>query len=111
MHQHNISVSGGNEDIRYFTSFGYVDQESYFRSRDYDYSRYNARSNIDAKINDNLSFNLDLSYRFEQTERPGNNIDALMVELLTTRPTFPTELPDPSIGEAFSGFSQRNPLG
>ena len=110
MHQHNISVTGGNEDIKYFTSFGYVDQESYFRSRDYDYGRYNARSNIDARINDNLSFNLDLSYRFEETERAGNNINALMVELGTTEPVFPTELPDPSIGEAFSGFSQRNPI-
>jgi len=110
MHQHNISVSGGNEDVRYYTSFGYVDQESYFRSRDYDYGRYNARANIDANINDNLSFNLDLAYRFEQTERASNNINALMVELLTTEPVFPTELPDPTIGEAFSGFSQRNPI-
>ena len=110
MHQHNISVSGGSEDIRYFTSFGYVDQESYFRSRDFDYNRYNARSNIDARINDQLSFNLDLSYRFEQTERARNDIDALMVELATTEPVFPIELPDPSIGEAFSGFSQRNPI-
>ncbi|MEM6631368.1 MAG: TonB-dependent receptor [Bacteroidota bacterium] len=110
MHQHNISVSGGSDDIKYFTSIGFVDQESYFRSRDYDYSRYNARSNIDARINDNLSFNLDLSYRFEQTERPGNNIGALMTELLTTRPTFPIALPDPTVGEAFSGFSQRNPI-
>ena len=110
MHQHNISVSGGSDDIKYFTSIGLVDQESYFRSRDYDYTRYNARSNIDARINDNLSFNLDLSYRFEQTERPGNNIEALMTELSTTEPVFPIALPDPSIGEAFSGFSQRNPI-
>ena len=110
MHQHNLSVSGGSKDIRYFTSFGFLDQESYFRSRDFDYGRYNARSNIDARINDNLSFNLDLSYRFEKTERARNNIDALMTELLTTRPTLPTSLPDPSIGEAYSGFSQRNPI-
>ncbi|MEL6652384.1 MAG: SusC/RagA family TonB-linked outer membrane protein, partial [Bacteroidota bacterium] len=110
MHQHNISVSGGNDDIRYFTSFGYVDQESYFRSRDYDYGRYNARTNIDANINENLSFNLDLSYRFESTQRATNDINALMIELLTTQPIYPTELPDPSIGEAFSGFSQRNPI-
>lgn len=110
MHQHSLSVSGGSDDIKYFTSFGYVDQESYFRSGDYDYGRYNARSNIDARINDNLSFNLDLSYRFEKTERAANNIDGMMTELATTRPTFPTSLPDPSIGEAFSGFSQRNPI-
>lgn len=110
MHQHSLSVSGGSDDIKYFTSFGYVDQESYFRSGDYDYGRYNARSNIDARINDNLSFNLDLSYRFEKTERAANNINGMMTELATTRPTFPTSLPDPSVGEAFSGFSQRNPI-
>lgn len=110
MHQHSLSVSGGTDDIRYFTSFGLVDQESYFRSRDYDYGRYNARTNIDARIDDNLSFNLDLSYRFEKTERAGNNIGAMMTELATTEPVFPTSLPDPSIGEAFSGFSQRNPI-
>lgn len=110
MHQHSLSVSGGSKDIKYFTSFGYLDQESYVRSGDFDYGRYNARSNIDARISNNLSFNLDLSYRFEKTERPTNNIDALMVELATTRPTFPTSLPDPTVGEAFSGFSQRNPI-
>ncbi|MEO1449546.1 MAG: SusC/RagA family TonB-linked outer membrane protein, partial [Bacteroidota bacterium] len=110
MHQHNLSVSGGSKDIRYFTSFGFVDQESYFRSRDFDYRRYNARSNIDAKVSKNLSFNLDLSYRFEDTDRPTNNISGLMTELLTARPSLPIALPDPSIGEAFSGFSQRNPI-
>ena len=110
MHQHNLSVSGGSKTVRYFTSFGYTDQESYFRSRDFDYGRYNARSNIDATISEHLSFNLDLSYRFEKTERSRNNIPALMTELSTTRPTFPTSLPDPTVGEAFSGFSQRNPI-
>ena len=110
MLQHNLSVSGGSNDIRYFTSFGFLDQESYFRSRDFDYGRYNARSNIDARINNSLSFNLDLAYRFEKTERPVNNIPALMTELVSTRPVYPTSLPDPSIGEAFSGFSQRNPI-
>lgn len=110
MYQHNLSVSGGSKDVKYFTSFGLVDQESYFRSRDYDYGRYNARTNIDARINDNISFNLDLSYRFEKTERAANNISGMMTELGTTRPTFPTSLPDPTVGEAFSGFSQRNPI-
>lgn len=110
MQQHSLSVSGGSENISYFTSFGYTDQESYFRSRDYDYGRYNARSNIDAKINDNLSFNLDLSFRFEQIERASNDIGAMFTELLSTQPIFPTSLPDPTIGEAYSGFSQRNPI-
>ena len=29
MHQHNLNVSGGNENVKYFTSFGYIDQESF----------------------------------------------------------------------------------
>jgi len=110
MQQHNLSVSGGNADIKYYTSFGYTDQESYFRTRDFDYNRINARSNIDAKINDNLSFNLDLSYREETTNRATNSFNPIWTDLATAQPTLPTELPDPSIGNAYSGFSQRNPV-
>jgi TonB-linked SusC/RagA family outer membrane protein len=110
MQQHSLSVSGGSAAIKYYTSVGFTEQESYFRSRDYDYGRINARSNIDAKINDNLSFNLDLSYREEEINRASNNISAIWNELGTARPVLPTELPDPSIGTPYSGFSQRNPV-
>lgn len=110
MQQHSLSVSGGSDAIKYYTSVGFTDQESYFRSRDYDYGRINARSNIDAKINDHLSFNLDLSYREEEINRASNNLNAIWNELGTARPTLPTELPDPSVGTPYSGFSQRNPI-
>ncbi|MFK8165215.1 MAG: SusC/RagA family TonB-linked outer membrane protein [Lewinella sp.] len=110
MQQHNLSVSGGTSDIKYYTSFGYTDQESYFRTRDFDYNRINARSNIDAQINENLSFNLDLSYREETTNRASNNLAAIWTDLATAQPILPTTLPDPSIGNAYSGFSQRNPV-
>ena len=59
MHQHNLSV--GNENVKYFTSFGFVDQD-FFNSRDFDYRRYNTRSNIDIKINERINFFVDLSY-------------------------------------------------
>ena len=50
MHQHNLSISGGTDNVKYFTSFGYVDQESFFTSRDFDYKRYNVRSNLDLSL-------------------------------------------------------------
>ena len=50
MHQHNLSISGGTDSVKYFTSFGYVDQESFFTSRDFDYKRYNVRSNLDLSL-------------------------------------------------------------
>jgi len=120
MHQHNISVSGGNDNVKYFTSFGYIDQESFFKSRDFDYKRYNARSNIDIKVNERINFSVDLSYRQDIRERPAKTaLSNIWIDLATAQPIFPTRLsddmviPDPSISSvSYSGSTtgNRNPL-
>ncbi|MFY0689920.1 MAG: TonB-dependent receptor [Cyclobacteriaceae bacterium] len=111
MFQNSLSVRGGSDQVRYYASIGNTAQESYFRSRDFDYRRLNARTNLDAEINKNLSFNMDLSFRRDERSRPQEDIDGVWTDLSTAQPTLPTELPDPSKGAAFSGFSQRTPLG
>ena len=45
---HNVSVSGGSEKVKYFFSFGLTDQEGMYKSNDYNFQRYNVRSNINA---------------------------------------------------------------
>ena len=120
MHQHNLSVSGGNENVKYFTSFGYVDQESFFNSRDFDYRRYNTRSNIDIKINERINFFVDLSYRQDIRERPSKTaLSNIWIDLSTAQPIYPTTLsdktkvPDPSVSSvSYSGSTtgNRNPI-
>ncbi|PDH44688.1 MAG: hypothetical protein CNE34_03465 [Rhodothermaeota bacterium MED-G18] len=120
MHQHNISVSGGSDNVKYFTSFGYIDQESFFKSRDFDYKRYNTRSNIDIKVNDRINFSVDLSYRQDIRERPAKTaLSNIWIDLSTAQPIFPTELsenmiiPDPSVSSvSYSGSTtgNRNPI-
>ena len=120
MHQHNISVSGGNDNVKYFTSFGYIDQESFFKSRDFDYKRYNTRSNIDIKVNERINFSVDLSYRQDIRERPAKTaLSNIWIDLSTAQPIFPTRLsenmviPDPSVSSvSYSGSTtgNRNPL-
>ena len=120
MQQNNVSVSGGNDNVKYFTSFGYVDQESFFRSRDFDYKRYNARSNLDLKVNKQFSFSIDLSYRQDIRKRPAKNaLSNIWIDLATAQPIFQTSLPedislpDPSKSAvAYSGSTtgNRNPL-
>ena len=120
MHQHNISVSGGSDNVKYFTSFGYIDQESFFKSRDFDYKRYNTRSNIDIKVNDRINFSVDLSYRQDIRERPAKSaLSNIWIDLSTAQPIFPTELsenmiiPDPSVSSvSYSGSTtgNRNPI-
>lgn len=57
--KHNVTVQGGNEDMRYFTSFGFMDQKGNIDN--FNYRRYNVRANIEAKIAKNFNFTLGLS--------------------------------------------------
>jgi len=111
MQQHSLKASGGSENVRYFTSVGFTEQESYFRSRDFDYSRFNARSNIDVQATENISFQLDLSYRVDNRNYPHSpgQIGETFTNLGTAQPTLRTEFPDPSF-LPWSGFNQRQPI-
>ncbi|WP_026055290.1 SusC/RagA family TonB-linked outer membrane protein [Anaerophaga thermohalophila] len=65
----NVNASGGNENIKYFTSLGYFDQEGNVSGFNFD--RINLRSNIDAVIAENLDLRFDISARVEDRKRPG----------------------------------------
>ncbi|GAB3651598.1 TonB-dependent receptor [Echinicola sediminis] len=109
MQQHNLSVSQKKDNVRYYTSLGFTDQESVFRSRDFDYNRINVRSNVDVEINKNLNFGLDISYRTENTSRPLNDLGIIWNDLQVAQPRYPTELPDPT-RVPYTGFNERNPI-
>ncbi|MCE4565518.1 TonB-dependent receptor [Maribellus sp. CM-23] len=60
---HNLSVNGGNESVRYFLSAGYLSQDGIIDN--FDFKRYNVRSNIDVKLNHGFRLELDLAARQE----------------------------------------------
>lgn len=55
---HNLSMTGGNEQLSYFASLGYLDQNSMFKGPDYGYNRYNARLNVSHKATKDLTIYL-----------------------------------------------------
>lgn len=65
---HNVSATGGNERIKFFASIGYLKEEGNIDN--YDYDRLNLRSNIDAKLTNNLTFVLGVSGRVEKRDAP-----------------------------------------
>ena len=78
--QHNLTIRGGVEGVKYFTSVGYFDQHGQFSDqivhgiKEYNaqprFKRYNFRSNFDFNITKSLSAVLNIS---NQTEiRQGN---------------------------------------
>ena len=107
--QHNINASGGNEKVKYFISAGFTDQESNFNSGDYDFNRYNIRSNIDAKINKNLSVSVDFSYRSTRLDKANFSTGDMYNSLQTSKPVYPYIHEEDPSKATYSGFLQRSP--
>ncbi|MCO5238788.1 MAG: TonB-dependent receptor [Chitinophagaceae bacterium] len=98
--QHNLSVRGGSERIKYYGLIGFLDQQTIWKKNGGDYKRYNIQSNIDAAISDNLSFQLDVSSIFESRKfpwRPQNaGANTVWQDYWATLPIYPPTLPDPT---------------
>lgn len=95
--QHNISVRGGSDKIKYYGFIGYLDQETMIKIGGGGYNRYNAQSNIDAKITDDLTLRFDFSGAFEKRKFPIRGIDnngPAWQDLYTTRPFYPSSYSD-----------------
>lgn len=59
----DLSVAGGNQDVKYFVAAGYLNENSPFKDS-YTYNKqYHFRSNIDAQVSKDLKISLDLSGR------------------------------------------------
>ena len=65
---HNLSVSGGGKNSRYFVSAGYYDQKGNVKR--FDFQRFNLRSNVDATIAEHLELSVDLAGRLENRDAP-----------------------------------------
>ncbi len=64
---HNLNISGGSKDVKYFFSLGYLDQEGILKT-DQDYKRYNFRSNITANIMSNFFAEVGLGGRIQEAK-------------------------------------------
>lgn len=103
----NLSVRGGSENIKYFGFFGYLDQQPMWRLNGGGYKRYNVQSNIDAKITDALSIQVDISdvneYKSAPDRGEGAGINTLWQDLWNSLPIYPATLPDPSYNSYANG--------
>jgi len=103
----NLSVRGGTENIKYFGFFSYLDQEPMWRVNGGGYKRYNVQSNLDAKITDALSIQLDISdvneYKSQPNRGEGAGINTLWQDLWNSLPIYPSVLPDPTYNSYANG--------
>lgn len=70
--QHNISLSGGGDNARYFVAGGYEYRRGILRENPDTYRKYNLRSNIDLRVNKYARFSNNTAF-FGSTYRSQGN--------------------------------------
>lgn len=99
--RHNIQISGGSENVRYFSSLGYVSQDAYYKNSATKYQQYNFRTNLSAKVNNYINTSLGIMVRREQRKFPTESAGSIFRMLMRGRPTepevWPNGLPGPDI--------------
>lgn len=59
--QHSLTATGGSDKATYYLSLGYFNQGGFWKSGDFNYKKYNFRSNVTAKIAKGLNATLQVS--------------------------------------------------
>jgi len=113
----NLSVSGGNETVRYYASLGFTSQSGLFKEDpNYDYrtnslsQRYNFRANVDVNITKDISLFLGLGEIVERRTYPGTPAGTIFNSLKVVSPlAYPAFNPDGSFGGGNSSYEWLSP--
>ncbi|MCS7004136.1 MAG: TonB-dependent receptor [Cytophagales bacterium] len=91
---HEISMSGGKEKTKFFTSVGYFRQDGILRGTSYE--RYTQRLNIDHEINDKVRIGLKTgnTFSFNDRQQSDNDDRAPINNAMFALPTAPIYNPD-----------------
>ena len=66
-----VKISGGNDKVTYYTSYGYLKDEGYYIGSDYD--RFTVRGNIEHNAKKWLKGSLNLAYTYSSLNNPGQD--------------------------------------
>ena len=68
--EHILSAQGGSEKITFYLNVGIVDDNGLLKTNDINYSKFNFRSNISAKLTENLTADVNFSGFSDKRESP-----------------------------------------
>lgn len=105
--RHSLTVSGGNEFVKYFLSGGVTAQGSILQDdKTSKYRQYNFRSNVDVQLNKQLSVGLDIAGRRQQTNFTYLDENTVYSAAVLSPPTIPARIN----GLPTRGRANNNPL-
>lgn len=108
--QHNLSIRGGTDKVKYFVSAGMFNQEGLFNNTKIEtggfdaqlrYKRYNFRSNLNFDINKRFKAALDISAQIENRNGANTSTTSIINNILGANPTLHPGLIDGKIVSLF----------
>ena len=92
--RHNLQLTGGSENVKYFTSLGYQNQDAYYKNSATGYSQYDLRLNLDAKVNNYINLSIGALAREEDRRFPTKGAGAIFRMLVRGKPQMPAYWPN-----------------
>ncbi len=90
--QHNLTLDGGSENIKYFFSAGYLNQQGMYDN--ISFTRYSFRSNVDARINKRFTISVDVDGRLGKNTSPEFSDATIFGHVIRQKPVFTAYYPD-----------------
>jgi TonB-linked SusC/RagA family outer membrane protein len=96
--KYNLTVSGGSDRVRYYTSIGGSSESGIWKSDDLGYKSYTIRSVVTGKISDNLTVELNLQGFKDERRQPShsalNVMETTWMHALPVTPVYANNNPD-----------------
>lgn len=104
--QQSLTLTGGTEDVKYFTSLGTIYQDGIYKNGATNYHQYNFRGNLDANVTKRFKIGVSVAEREEDRQFPttgaGDIFRSIYRSYPTSAPYYPNGLPT-------AGIDQVNP--
>ncbi|MCE7070851.1 TonB-dependent receptor [Dyadobacter sp. CY327] len=92
--QQNISVRGGSEEVRYYVSGSFANQNGILKNSNIDYKNFIIRSNIDANLSKNIRVSLDFSANHKTSILPSMGVGSIFQTVWRNYPFLPAYHPN-----------------
>ena len=104
----SLSISGGNDAVKYFVSGDHLNQVGMYKSGDLSFRQSQIRSNLDIKLFKGFNLGVDVTGRFGNNQEPGVDASYIYKHIYTNSPTEVATYPNGLFG--FGGENGANPV-
>lgn len=105
--KHNLSLTGGSENLKYFVSLGKLSQDGLYKDGVTKYEQLNVRTNIDANVSERLKFAVNIAARKEDRRYPIASASDIFRSIYRAYPTVAARYPN---GLPTAGIENSNPV-